>query len=148
MECGFIRENLFAIAEKQLGEEELTRVEAHLEACSRCRKEVDFFTGLETEVRRAKEAEPSPFIATRTLAMLESRFITPVQRRSVHARFILQPAVISFFMGLAILAGILFGRFGYRQHDQAATASETEMLKSELVLEEVVAEEPGLMMME
>ena len=148
MDCRFIKENLFAIAEKRLPENELARVSEHVETCGGCKEMIGFFARMEEGIRELKETEPGPFVSTRTLAMLEKRYQDPVQQKGFPARLILQPAVISLFMGLAIFAGILFGSYGFRQHDRAAAASETELLLSELGLGEVASEESGFLMME
>ena len=148
MECAFIRKNLFAIAEKQLPAEELVRVETHLETCGECSEMVGFFHLLEMGIGSVKKAEPDPFISTRTLAKLDSRFPEAGRTGRFQARLVLQPALISLFIALAIFAGILSGRYGYMRHDQSATVSETEMLKSELAIDELASEESGLLMME
>jgi predicted anti-sigma-YlaC factor YlaD len=141
MDCHFIKENLFAITEGTISPGTEAQVMEHLDACPGCKELYSVFRVFEGSIQKDRSAEPDPFMATRTLALLESKF--PENSGGVFARnrFILRPILIGLFLGIAILAGILSGRFGFMRNSQAVGSGENELLKSELAIDALADEE-------
>jgi predicted anti-sigma-YlaC factor YlaD len=144
MDCSFVRENLFAILEGTIPDEKLAKVQTHAESCRGCRELLSLLRTIDDNIRAIKNEEPDPFIETRTIARLESMFRKNSGKTAPNTRLVLRPVLIGFFLGLAILAGILSGRFGYSRHAESVSAGEEEILKSELAIDALADEETSM----
>ena len=141
MNCTFIKDNLFAIAEGTLPPNEQSVADKHIQTCSGCRKFFIYFRSVEETIQTTKSTEPDPFISTRIIANLESRYLSTSENTSFLFRFFLRPALLSLVLGMAIFTGILFGRFGITKHNQISQAKDLSELRSELNIDALADED-------
>jgi predicted anti-sigma-YlaC factor YlaD len=141
MDCTFIRDNLFEIAEGTLPSEEQASVTQHIRVCAGCRHLVTSFGSIEDTIHTTKSVEPDPFISIRIIAQIESRYFKTSENPHFMNRLFLRPALLGLVLGTAVLAGILFGRFGITRHNQISQEKELESLRSELYIDALADED-------
>jgi hypothetical protein len=141
MDCTFIKENLFAIAESTLHPDIQAVADKHLQSCTGCQQLVDKFRSINDSIAVTRSLEPDPFVSTRIIAGLESRYLAPSNSPFVRNRFYLRPVLLGLLLGSSIFSGILLGQFGVAKHDQVAQAKTIESLRSELNIHELTDED-------
>jgi len=101
---------------KKLSAEKRTQVGAHLESCKDCAN--SYITGaiIDSFINREKAIISNPFLATRIMAVLESREKGDMVRKSIFNR-VLRPALITTSLAAAIFSGVLLGNV-YQAHNK------------------------------
>jgi predicted anti-sigma-YlaC factor YlaD len=108
MNCNLCKKNLDAYLEGRLPEDIQKEFLTHLKECEECKA---YYLSVTLSGRMAAaeiEAEPDPFIQTRIMAKIGSRYGEHVKERPAYAR-ILQPALITLALAAAIFTGITAG---------------------------------------
>jgi anti-sigma factor RsiW len=144
MDCPFITDHLFAIAEETLQPAERETVEAHLRVCPECAQLINRFRSINDTVQTTRSVEPNPYLSNRTIAHLDSLYLRNSESQPVWNRFFLRPAFAGLFVGLAILSGIFLGRNAVTNHSKDSQASTIEVLRSELYISELADEDLSL----
>lgn len=105
-----MRENLYAYRENNLPAALMERLESHVASCKECSSLVDQFDSVLAAMKEQAYIEPQPFAETRLQQRVES-YLESRQKSwfSISARYLLQPAVISLGLMLALAIGILIG---------------------------------------
>ena len=73
MDCTFIKNNLFALTEKQLPATELALAKEHIAGCAACSVYVTSFSSIMEVIEKDRKTEPNPFLATRIFQKMESQ---------------------------------------------------------------------------
>ena len=145
MTCDHIRTNLFRYTEQSMPADERSSFEEHLRGCEGCSAAVEGFTALEALMRKEKEAEPNPFAATRILQRLESETEQRAYRNNRRLVHMLQPALVTASLMIALLAGYLLGRNSGMIQNQASAGNQREQIRSELYINDFVDEDQSLL---
>jgi hypothetical protein len=141
MDCNFIKDNLFAITEGSLTPDEQATADQHIKSCAGCRHLLISFRSIENIIQTIKSAEPDPFTSTRIISHLESHYLDTSENLYFRNRFILRPVLLGLVLGIAVLTGILFGRFGIMKQNQVSQAKDDEILRSELYIDALADED-------
>jgi anti-sigma factor RsiW len=145
MNCTEVKSHLLDYIDGSLHESVRSLVNQHVSGCSPCASLLEGFTAMGTTIEREKALEPNPFTSTRILqhisATLDQRRFRPVP---VYQR-ILQPALITVSLLLALFTGYILGKHeapGIRSG--LAGKSQVEILKSELFINDFIDEDKSL----
>lgn len=108
--CRLLRENLYAYRENELPVTLKEQLDDHVSRCKECSSLVVQFDGVHAAVKQQAAIEPRPFAETRLQQRVENYLENrPASLFSFSARSLLQPAVISLGLMLALAIGILIG---------------------------------------
>jgi predicted anti-sigma-YlaC factor YlaD len=145
MDCTFINENLFAIMEGTLTPGELAAAREHIGSCDKCGETYTGFTETIGIIGQDKRLEINPFIRTRTLQLLETRYSPRYEHKQrLYAR-ILQPALVAFSMLLAVFLGFTLGKSGTKGLPGTTGESlDMQSAKSELFIPDMTDDEKTL----
>jgi len=108
MNCQSCQKESEAYRANKLSADKRTQVEAHLEICKDCVNNYSIGSIIDTVINREKETISNPFLATRVMAVLETRENGSMVRKSIFNR-VLRPAIITISMAAAILSGVMLG---------------------------------------
>jgi len=137
MDCTFIQNNLFAIAENHLTETEMSGVREHVSACANCAASVAAFSSLFDVIERDRQAEYNPFLSTRILQKMENHSV--LRRRGVLHQMpgILRPLLAVALIVLAVFTGFLAGKQGKHFTEAPAYRNDLNAMKSDLFISEL-----------
>jgi len=116
--CKLLHENVFAYVEKDLPPALLLQLDAHMHECTKCAALVAEFKSAMVFDGRTEVGEPRPFAETRLLQELKpglekrQKYTTPVFVR------ILQPAMVSIGVAVALTIGFFIGSDFAVSHSQ------------------------------
>jgi anti-sigma factor RsiW len=116
--CELLQKDLFAYVEKELPPYQIEHLDHHISECAECNRLLAEFRSMMILMEAQKSVEPRPFAETRIMQGIESRM--EKQQKSASSVFgkILQPALMS--IGVAVALGIGF----YIGSDSAANRSQ------------------------
>ncbi|MEI6883092.1 MAG: hypothetical protein WCO02_01285 [Bacteroidota bacterium] len=137
MNCEFIKNNLFAIAEKQLSDEEYNAALAHAAGCGDCSSRLASFMSLMDVIDKEKSSQPNPFLTARILQKMESHGVSEGRGIFVRLPAVLQPVFAVALIMLAILTGFLAGKQGRNRGEGAAFKNDLSVMKSDLFITEL-----------
>jgi len=144
MECKDIRQNLFGIVENTLSPAFMAEVENHLTSCRECSEILSGFRQTTAIIEKDIAMEPDPFSGTRILQQLESAFF-PEQLSERRSYFrILQPALLTLSLIVAILIGHSIGKKGINIIPAASSDQEMESVRSDLFISDFTDEDKTL----
>jgi len=127
-DCSTLRENLFAYSENELAPSLKERLDRHVAGCSTCSALVQQFNNVLAVVKEQSEAEPRPFAETRLQQRIDNYMESSGKPLfSFSIRTLLQPAIISLGMMLALAIGILIGSEKAGKHSNLANTTDLEM---------------------
>lgn len=137
MDCTFIQNNLFAIAENHLTEAEMSGVKEHLSACANCAASVASFASLFELIERDRKAEFNPFLSTRILQKMENRSVRPGRGVLLLMPGALRPLLAAVLIILAVFTGFLAGKQGKHLSEAPAYRNDLKTMKSDLFISEL-----------
>ena len=127
-DCSTLRENLFAYCENELAPSLKEQLDRHVAGCSTCSALVQQFNNVLAAVKEQSEAEPRPFAETRLQQRIDNYMESSGKPLfSFSIRTLLQPAIISLGMMLALAIGILIGSEKAGKHSNLANTTDLEM---------------------
>ena len=127
-DCSTLRENLFAYSENELAPSLKAQLDRHVAVCSSCSALAQQFNNVLAVVKEQSEAKPLPFAETRLQQRIDNYLeSTGKPLFSFSVRALLQPAVISLGMMLALAIGILIGSEKAGKHTGLTNATDLEM---------------------
>lgn len=127
-DCSNLRENLFAYSENELAPSLKEQLDRHVAGCSTCSALVQQFNNVLAVVKEQSEAEPRPFAETRLQQRIDNYMESSGKPLfSFSIRTLLQPAIISLGMMLALAIGILIGSEKAGKHSNLANTTDLEM---------------------
>jgi len=140
--CKLLHENVFAYVEKDLPPVLQQQFDKHVAECTECAAMVAEFKSVMILMEEQKSIEPRPFAETRILQGIESRL---EKRQSsplpVFVR-ILQPALISVGVVVALSIGFFIGTDFANSHSQYSQNEEmTESVRSDLNVPEFMTDD-------
>jgi anti-sigma factor RsiW len=142
MDCQDFQKSLFDWEDGEFYPETRIAMESHVLGCESCSRLLAGFRAFEVEIEAEKSREVPPFAATRILQKLENE----KEKRQKAFSHILQPAIITFLLVAAIVTGFLVGNHGTTRQSQAiSSASQVELLKSELFVADFLEEDNTLL---
>ncbi len=126
--CTLLHENIFAYVEKELPPDLLQQLDKHVSDCRKCTGIVSEFRNVIGLMEEEKSIAPRPHAETRILQGIESRL--EKSQKSIFPVFtrILQPAMISAGVLIALSIGALIGSDMANTH--SASNRNAEMLKA------------------
>jgi len=131
--CKLLHENLFAYAEKTLPPALMLQLDTHVNECSKCATLLAEFNSVMAIMEDQKSMEPRPFAETRILQGIESRMEKRQKSASPVFVKILQPALISVGVLIALSIGFLIGSDFADTHAQYSQNEEMiEAVRSDL----------------
>ena len=140
--CKLLHENVFAYVEKDLPPALLLQLDAHMHECTKCAALVAEFKSAMVLMEEQKSVEPRPFAETRLLQGIETRlekrqkYTTPVFVR------ILQPAMVSIGVAVALTIGFFIGSDFAVSHSQYSQNEEmTESVRTDLNVPEFMTDD-------
>lgn len=144
MKCSDFQEILFAQAVDGQRDPDPEATQRHLESCDGCRASASRYAGIGTALQQAREAEPSPFAATRILQRIENTFAP--ERKPAWLR-ILQPAAIAMALGCGLLVGgIAARREAARDVLGPASQGSIEQLRADLFIDAISEQDKTLVL--
>ena len=143
MDCNYIKNNLFAIAEKRLNEADLVRVTEHVSRCSSCAGTLESFSLFVDAIDREKQTQFNPFLATRILSKMEAHGDTR-EKESFSLPKVLKPVLAISLIILAVLTGFIAGRQGNYVKQSRPYESELNLMKADLFISELNDEDKTL----
>jgi predicted anti-sigma-YlaC factor YlaD len=137
MDCDFIKNKLFAIAENRLPEAELEEAREHLAKCASCAGAVSSFTSFMEVIEQERKTETDPFLAAKTLHSMES--YRPAKGPGLFIRMpgSLQPVFATTLIILALLTGFIAGKQGKNIGRNPVSINSLNTMKSELFISEL-----------
>lgn len=127
-DCNTLRDNLFAYSENELAPSLKERLDRHVAGCSTCSALVQQFNNVLAVVKEQSETEPRPYAETRLQQRIDNYLESSVKPLfGFSIRTLLQPAVISLGMMLALAIGILIGSEKAGKHTGLTNATDLEM---------------------
>jgi len=127
-DCDTLRENLFAYSENELEPSLKEQLDRHVAGCGACSALVQQFNGVLGTIKTQSEAEPRPFAETRLQQRIENYLESAGKPLfSFSVRTLLQPAVISMGLMVALAIGILIGNGKAGKHASLTSATDLEM---------------------
>jgi predicted anti-sigma-YlaC factor YlaD len=124
MKCSETHKQLFLYLDGELSENEIRRIDNHLEECASCRSVYEN-TREAWNALREEEIPHQPFFYTRLKQRMENRKNRSVPDLNRIGRAILQPAIYFIILGLGIYIGVQLGQ-GIEPQD--GTVSTTEQI--------------------
>lgn len=137
MNCEFIKNNLFAIAEKQLPDEEYKAVLAHAASCGDCSSKLASFISLMDVIEKEKSTKLNPFLAARILQKMETHGVSESKGIFLRIPGVLQPVFAVALIMLAVLTGFLAGRQGSLAGREAGNKNDLSVMKSDLFISDL-----------
>ena len=122
MKCSEIHKQLFPYLEGELSENEVGRIDNHLEECASCRSVYEN-TREAWNALREEKIPHQPFFYTRLKQSMENRKNRSVPNLARVGRTILQPAMYFAILGLGIYIGVQLGQ-GFELQDGTASTNE------------------------
>jgi len=141
MECQYINENLFRIAENRLSPAERAEVEEHLQSCPECSRLLSEFRQTIGLIDQDILKEPDPFTGTRILQHLESALSVKHERRERIFSHLLQPVVLTFSILLAVMIGFSIGKKSIDSNLAASSEQEIEAVRTDLFISDLTDED-------
>jgi len=146
MLCTDIKKNLFRYSEDRLPPDGRHEFEEHTRSCQACSGIVSEFISFKSLIEREKAREPNAFAGTRILQALESELESQKYHRHYKYLRLLQPALVTFSLILALFIGFVIGRQGgMKIHSNAENKQKVENLKSDFFISEFIDEEHTLL---
>jgi anti-sigma factor RsiW len=116
--CELLHKDLFAYVEKELPPIQIQHLDQHISECAECNRILAEFRRVLALMEEQKSIEPRPFAETRIMQGMESR----LAKRQKSAAFIfgriLQPALISVGVAIALAIGYFIGSDFSDTHSQ------------------------------
>ena len=145
MDCSFINNNLFAILEDNLPPVVRSEMDLHIKSCPACTRVISGFRETMGIISKDRSSEINPFMTTRILQRIESRWSPQVDRKQKEFLHILQPLVFTFTLLLAILIGFSLGKEGISNITPDTSAEqELQSLRSELFISDITDDDKTL----
>ena len=141
MECQEIKKNLFGIVEDSLPPSVGAEIESLLRSCRDCQEILTEFRQTMGLIEKDTSAEPNPFTGTRILQHLESALSPEYYRRQRSLYRVLQPAVLTLSLLLAVFIGFAIGKKGMNDIQVNSAMQEIESIRSELFISDLTDEE-------
>ncbi|HNX42872.1 MAG TPA: hypothetical protein PLJ84_00390 [Bacteroidales bacterium] len=111
-DCRLLHENLYGYAAKELPDTLMDQLDQHIAVCLDCKQLLEQFNDVLNAIGEHVGAEPLPYAGSRLLHRLEAALEMPEKSSFVFSKSILQPALISLGMLLALAIGFLIGTEG------------------------------------
>lgn len=99
-------------------------LQQHLEHCADCRRLAGEFRETESLIAHDRGLQPNPFVSTRIMQHLDAHLHTKKSRPLELLVRLVQPAILSAALAIAVLAGIYLGRHETRQYSEATRRPE------------------------
>jgi len=145
MDCSFINSNLFAILENTLSPGEQLEIDLHCKSCQECTRVISGFNETMSLIDKDKSKEINPFASTRILQRIESVWSLQSEKKQRVFLHVLQPAVLTFSLFLAILIGFSLGKKGMSSiTEKSSPEQELQSIRSELFISDVTDEDKTL----
>jgi predicted anti-sigma-YlaC factor YlaD len=145
MDCSFIKKNLFAILENTLSPVDQVETDLHIKSCPECSLVITEFQETMGIINHDKSKDINPFMSTRIIQRIESVRATQGTRQQKVFLHILQPAVFTFSLFLAILIGFSVGKTGMnRMSDKTSADLDLTSIRSELFISDITDEDKTL----
>jgi len=146
MNCFEIKENLFKYSEDELPADTRRAFQEHTRTCQACSAIVADFISFELLIGNEKIIKPNAFAGTRILQSLESEMELQNYHQRIRFSRLLQPALVTLSLILALLIGFVIGRQGgLNINAKAANTQQVETLKSDLYISHFIDEEQTLL---
>lgn len=146
MECEELKKNLFGIVEGSLPSSAMAEIGDHLDSCSECSRVLAGFRQTIGMIEEDISAEPDPFTGTRILQRLESAYSPEHHARKRSFYNILQPAVLSLSLILAVLIGFSIGKKGISSIPPTSAEQEIESVRADLFINDMTDEDKILIL--
>jgi hypothetical protein len=142
MDCSFINKNLFAIVENTLSPDESLQADLHIRSCPECSRIVTEFRETIGLIDNGRSMEINPFISTRILERLDSAYSSRTGKKEKILSHLLQPAVMTFSLFLALLIGFSLGKTGMNNISGKQTdGQDIQSVRSELFIPDMTDED-------
>jgi len=131
--CELLNKNLFAYAEKELPPALMLQLDRHVSECVTCNRMVNEFKSVMALMEEQKSTELRPYAETRILQGIENRMEKLQNSKvSVFTR-VLQPAMISAGVVIALSIGFFIGSdFAASQSQYSQNEDITESVRTDL----------------
>ncbi len=137
MDCTFIKNNLFALTEKQLPATELALAKEHIAGCAACSVYVTSFSSIMEVIEKDRKTEPNPFLATRIFQKMESQGAVANHNIFLRIPRVLQPAIAVALILLAVLTGFFAGKQGKQLSQVPAYEKNLNEMKAQMFISEL-----------
>lgn len=146
MDCTDIKTYLSGYIEDDLPVDIRSAIEEHIRSCTSCSGIVSELLSYERLISKEKTTIPNPFAGTRILHRLESELESKNYHRRMRHRHILQPALVTFGLILALFIGFIIGREkGLNVNSEYISTYQIENLRSDLFISEFIDENQTLL---
>lgn len=145
MNCKELRKLLFDYAEVGMADDTQHSIRQHAEKCTVCNHLILEFKGLNTLIDKEKKLQPNPFATTRILQHITLELEQRQRSQLNRFRPLLQPALITLSLFVALFTGFIFGRQeAPALPGELSVKSNVENLKSELFIHDFIDEDKTL----
>jgi len=143
MDCNFIKNNLFAIAENRLPEGEMASVGEHIAVCNSCSARLSSFASFMEMIEKDRTTPISPFLTARILQKMEAYGHKEDVGIVFHLPSLLQPVLAAVLILLAVFTGYFAGKQG-KYPTQGQQRNDLTIMKAELFASELNDEDKTL----
>ena len=141
--CEILQKDLFGYVEKELPASLLQQLDHHISECSDCNRIVAEFRSVLALMEEQKYIEPRPFAETRIIQGIEYRL--EKRQKSAGSVFgrILQPALLSLGVAVALVIGFFIGsdvahsNSQYKQNDALIESVRTDLNVPEFMTDDL-----------
>jgi len=137
MDCTFINNNLFALAEDHLPATERALAKEHIAGCATCSARVSSFSAIMEVIEKDRKTEPNPFLSTRILQKMESQGAAANYNIFLRIPRVLQPALAAVLILLAVLTGFFAGKQGKQLSQVPAYERTLNEMKAQMFISEL-----------
>lgn len=143
--CQEVQPHLFEFSEGMLPEHVRQSILTHLSTCPTCAATHQRLININKTIEREKAIEPDPFLSTRLMQRLEAGLERQQHGLYFRIKPILQPALITLGLLVAIFSGLLIGQRESKADQPIVTEnSRVEELRTELLIGHFVDENQTL----
>jgi len=146
MVCNDIKTYLSGYIEDDLPIEIRRAFEEHIQSCTYCSGIVSELLSYERLIGKEKATNPNSFAGTRILQRLESELESKNYHRRMRHLHLLQPALVTFGLILALFIGFIIGRErGLNVNSEYVNTYQIENLRSDLFISDFIDEDQSLL---